>query len=219
MHNKKKAALGISSLLFLGGAAVMGVQALPAEGHQAPSAVELQMLNPEPFTTSTASTSPAPAPAHVEAVLGPNQVTAPAVGLHLTLVNGARGTQGTVELPDPNRAAVYQDSAPVDASAGATVIAGHVNFPDASWAPMSAIARLHAGDLINVTNSAGQEHRFSVTSLQLYPQQNLPDELFTTTGDRVLHLVTCGGPIETVNGQPAFTHNIVITATPAERTP
>lgn len=227
MQNKKNVALGLSSLIFLGGAAFMGFQALPAAdvGHHVPSATEIQMLDPEPFGPGSTITTPAPAThadsdlSHEEAPMGPDQISAPTVGLHLSLVNGARGVQGAIELPDPNLAAVYQDSAPLNASAGATVIAGHVNYPDASWAPMATITRLHAGDLIKVSDSTGTIHNFSVTSLQLYPQQNLPAELFTTTGDRVLHLVTCGGPLDTVNGQPAFTHNIVVTAAPAEGTP
>ncbi|WP_422759324.1 class F sortase [Paenarthrobacter sp. C1] len=227
MQNKRNVALGLSSLILLGGAAFMGVQALPAaDGSQhVPSATEIQLLDPEPFGPGSTSTTPAPG-SHInldfpdkEVVIGPDQVSAPTVGLHLSLVNGARGVQGAIELPDPNLAAVYQDSAPLNASAGATVIAGHVNYPDASWAPMATITRLRAGDLIQASDSTGTIHNFSVTSLQLYPQQNLPAELFTTTGDRVLHLVTCGGPLDTVNGQPAFTHNIVVTAAPAEGTP
>ncbi|MFC8041837.1 class F sortase [Paenarthrobacter sp. NPDC057355] len=221
MQNKKNLALGISSLIFLGGAAVMGIQAVPAEsGHQGPSTAEIQMLNPEPFAPNNITSKSTPSPhSGTETVMGPDQIAAPGVGLHLSLVNGARGAEGSIELPDPNLAAVYQDSAPLDASAGATVIAAHVNYPDASWAPMSAIARLHAGDLIKVTDSTGTAHRFAVTSLQLYPQQSLPPELFALDGERVLHLVTCGGPVETVNGKPAFTHNIVVTAIPAEGTP
>ena len=221
MQNKKNLALGISSLIFLGGAAFMGIQAVPADdGHRGPSAAEIQMLNPEPFTPDTTITNQVPSPrSEAEAAMEPDQIAAPGVGLHLSLVNGARGAQGSIALPDPNLAAVYQDSAPLNASTGATVIAGHVNYPDASWAPMSAITRLRAGDLIKTTDNTGAEHRFSVTSLQLYPQQSLPPELFDLEGERVLHLVTCGGPVETVNGAPAFTHNIVVTAVPAEGTP
>lgn len=221
MQNKKNIALGISSLILLGGAAFLGIQAVPADdGHKSPAAAEIQLLNPEPFAPNNTITSTIPSAfSGTAAVMGPDQIAAPDVGLHLSLVNGARGAQGSIELPDSNLAAVYQDSAPLDASAGATVIAGHVNYPDASWAPMSAITRLHAGDLVRVTDSTGAEHRFSVTSLQLYPQQSLPPELFALDGERVLHLVTCGGPVETVNGIPAFTHNIVVTAVPAEGTP
>lgn len=226
MQNKKNVALGLFSLIFLGGAAFMGVQAIPAGdgGHHVPPSAEIQMLDPEPFSPGSSITTTTPAiPAdgdlpREEVVLGPDQVSAPTVGLHLSLVNGARGTQGAIELPDPNLAAVYQDSAPLDASAGATVIAGHVNYPNASWAPMASITKLRAGDLIQASDSAGTIHNFSVTSLQLYPQQNLPAELFTVSGERVLHLVTCGGPLDTVDGQPAFTHNIVVTAVPAEGT-
>lgn len=221
MQNKKNLALGVSSLIFLGGAAFLGIQALPAnDGPAGPSAAEMQMLNPEPFAPDITSPKHVPSSrSESEAVLGPDQIAAPNVGLHLSLVNGALGAHGSIELPDPNLAAVYQNSAPLNAAAGATVIAGHVNYPDASWAPMSAITRLHAGDLIKTTDDTGAEHRFSVTSLQLYPQQSLPPELFALDGQRVLHLVTCGGPIETVNGTPAFTHNIVVTAVPAEGTP
>lgn len=219
---KKNLTLALTSFLLLTGAGILGFQAILAQGTaQAPPAADEQLLNPEPFnantlaqdpvpTADTATESPASAPA------GPDQLVASDVGLNIQLVTGGRGTDGEMALPEPDFAAVYTDSAALDARAGSTVIAGHVNYRDASWAPMSAIAKLNAGDLVRISDHAGTVRTYTVTALQVYPQQALPEELFTRTGPRTAHLITCGGPLETANGHPAFTHNTVITAVPAE---
>ena len=220
----KNLAPALLSCIMLAAAVFLGFQVMTAQDtNPAPTATEAQLLNPEPFGPGTdaqpLSDTPGVAPnpqTAAPAPTGPDQLVAPDVGLSIQLVTGGRGPDGDMALPEPDLAAVYTDSAALDALAGSTVIAGHVNYRDAAWAPMSAIAKLKAGNRILISDHTGTIRTYTVTALQLYPQQGLPAELFTRTGPRTVHLVTCGGPIETVNGQPAFTHNTVITAVPAE---
>ncbi len=48
--------------------------------------------------------------------------------------------------------------------------------------------------------------------MKTVPKNRLPQALFTRTGDRMLYLVTCGGPFNAALGH--YRDNVILTAVP-----
>lgn len=132
-------------------------------------------------------------------------LTIPSVGLSMPLVpSGVSG--GEMQLPASHAAGVLTSSSPTTAGAGTTTIAGHVNWTDGTYAPMSALYHTAPGDTV-ITD--GVEWR--VTRTYGVGQDELSDivSLTDTAGTRKLILVTCKA---TENG---YTDNLVVEAEPA----
>lgn len=119
---------------------------------------------------------------------------------------------GALVLP-PAPGTVLYDETTAPGQPGSTLIAGHVNYDDLSLSPFSQIAGLEKGAPILVTDDAGAVHEYAVDSLQVYDQQALPDDLFSTSGQDRLVLVTCSGASISTGGAWAYEYNLVVTAT------
>lgn len=152
-------------------------------------------------------------------VIAPNVLAIPSVGLQVPLVHrGAfRNESGQLQmsLPQSAFAAISTDAAPLKASSGNTVIAGHVNYGGslAPVAPMSLITKATAGTKVFISDASGKIYAFAVTAVE----PNVPHaelaarkDFFSMSGPRLLKLVTCGGTTE--NG--TYTHNVIVTAVP-----
>lgn len=166
----------------------------------------------KPFTTSDpAIEDPAPAPTDQ----GPNRLRIPSVGLDIELTTIA-AAQKELVLPSSDKAGITTQTASLAASAGTTLITGHVNFVSGADAPMALIKKAARGAKIFVTDAAGTVYAFIAETLDDYPKQALPDWVYDTEGPRQLALATCGGAIGMVNGQRTFVDNTILTATPNE---
>jgi sortase (surface protein transpeptidase) len=147
--------------------------------------------------------------------MGPNEVSSPEMNLVIPwvpagLIHKASGS--AVDVPVSFQSGWVTTTSPVGSRTGPTVIVGHVNYADGSWAPMSNIHYAEPGMAIRVSDGAGGIETFTVASRTVVEQTRISDLVaFTTTGPRQLILITCGGPLE--NG--IYTHNEVVVATPA----
>lgn len=128
----------------------------------------------------------------------------PAQGVTTPIVE-APAVLGVMHLPEPSQAGWLTQSAPIDSEAGTTVLAGHINWHDGSYAPMSSLYHLYPDDHVYITGSENQlwqvVDRTSVNQGELSDVMSLTD----TTGPRRMLLVTCK---ETEEG---YTDNLVIT--------
>lgn len=61
----------------------------------------------------------------------------------------------------------------------------------------------------------GVEHHWRAVGLSVHDAHELPLDLFRTDGSHRLALVTCAGPVITVNGRHEYRDNLVIIAEPA----
>ncbi|WP_030013646.1 class F sortase [Curtobacterium sp. S6] len=121
-----------------------------------------------------------------------------------------------VDAPD----GVWDDATgPIGSEAGATLLAGHVNYPDGRLSPWGKLHRIRECSRITATDPAGKPHAYLVTDLYIVPQRELPDhpELTDRAGPPRLYLVTCAGP-ETPGVSPGlfqYQDNLIVVAQPA----
>jgi len=176
--------------------------------------------------TSTGDTHQAPVPAHtyeaadtepagyqfpdVAKVDGP-RVVIPAIDVEVRLMDAAM-SDGILAVPQAPHAGWYEGSRPPGSQQGATVIAGHVDYPTRELTPFGRIHKLPQGSEIYVVDEDGTRHTYVATALRLFEQDTLPPELFVSTGDPVLHLVTCAGDSVGEGGQWNYEYNLVVTA-------
>lgn len=199
-------------------------------------AFQLSDAAPQPVTDSSpsASTTPAPAtaplpdktfdektkdaytpaPVATPISLKPSTLNIPSLGISASVVTGGE-QDGNMVLPESSKVALYSGAAALTSDKGSTVIAGHVNFADGSAGALGPLYRIVKGAPIYASDAAGKVHTYKVTKLEILDKKALPDDIFRTSGDKQLVVVTCGGDIEKVNGVLAYTHNLVVTAEPA----
>ena len=160
---------------------------------------------PPPPATSTPA-APAPPPAQ------PNNSVRLARGGTATLVP-MEVVNGVLPVPEGVREAAWWGAA-LDAGAGATVLAGHVNWRGATG-PFAELWQAKLGDVVTVLDEDGRAYRFQVRQLVTVHKDQLPgraQELFGQDGAHRLVLVTCGG--RWVGGQDGYEENRIVIAEP-----
>lgn len=138
----------------------------------------------------------------------------PVVTRNLVTTDGATTE---MDLPVSYQAGWLASSAAVGAEQGTTVIAGHVNWADGSWAPMSNLYNATPGMTVLVTGEDGSLTSWRVTQSDTVPQTELSDlfALTDTTGPRQLILITCEASLNN-QGDLLFDKNHVVTAIPLQ---
>lgn len=120
---------------------------------------------------------------------------------------------GVLPVPEGVREATWW-GAGFAASAGATVLAGHVNWKGATG-PFAELWESRPGDQVTVVDADGDTHRYRVRRLVTLHKNELParaEELFGQDGTHRLVLVTCGG--RWVGGPEGYEENRVVIADP-----
>lgn len=144
----------------------------------------------------------------------PNTLAAPGVSLTVPLEYTGLTELGDLAIPIPEHAGIFTGSAPLAADAGSTLIAGHVTDPQGAFAPMAQLALLKAGDLVVTVDADGTRRDWTVIASTVIPRIGLPQDLWQSTGERKLILVTCASPAQANTGVVNFTDNLVVTAVP-----
>ncbi len=129
------------------------------------------------------------------------------LGLQVTVEAGG-AENGVAEVPESGSAAWY-DGSTRPGENGATIIAGHVDY-DRRPGIFFHLSELAVGDRVEVETITGSTVGYRVTGMAYHPQGELPSRLFDTTGDDVLHLITCGGRFDNKRGH--YSHNLVVSA-------
>ncbi|MDQ8043985.1 MAG: sortase [Patulibacter sp.] len=107
----------------------------------------------------------------------------------------------------------WQDGAAPGASAGSILIAGHVDSAKKGAGVFYPLKNAKKGDTIVLLTVDGKQRTYRVTGQRKVLKNQLPQSLFTRTGDRRLYLVTCGGPFNAKLGH--YRDNVIVTAVPA----
>ncbi|GAB2714043.1 class F sortase [Arthrobacter bambusae] len=168
---------------------------------------------PVPFTATGPDTYTGPAETPS---LPPDTLSIPGVDLTIGLVDEGRDSSGYLVIPDSSIAARYTGAAAVCAAKGSTLLAGHVNFPNGSLAPMASLVRVTKGMPLYVSDKAGMTCRYKITSLESLAKTSLPADTLATDGSPVLRVITCdlASPFIPVAGHTQFANNTVATAIP-----
>lgn len=123
---------------------------------------------------------------------------------------------GEMEVPDATEIGWWEyGSAP--GLPGATVLAAHVSWNDA-LGPFFRLGDAEIGDRLEVTAGDGSVRVYQVVERTMYVKDGLPaDRIWTTAGDEVLVLITCGGDFNPSISR--YRHNIVVYAVPVDSLP
>lgn len=151
--------------------------------------------------------------------LRPGELMIPRVNLVLPVVERGIVRDGSrtrsMELPVSFAAARLRESASITAHHGTTVVAGHVNWSDGSWAPMSNLYNTAPGMPVYLADRSGRLTTWRITATADIPQSQLSHRvsLTDTRGPRRLVLITCKAE-RGADGSVVFTRNWVVTAEP-----
>ena len=123
---------------------------------------------------------------------------------------------GELEVPDETEVGWYQyGSAP--GLPGATVLAAHVSW-NRKIGPFHQLGRLEPGAQVDVVADDGSTRVYQVVERTIYDKDSLPmDRIWTTTGDEILVLITCGGSYNPDIRR--YRQNIVVYALPVDVVP
>jgi len=212
-------ALGLTMIVAAAGATLLGQpQSVPGEpvpvGHSRtvdPQAGPAPVAVPDTTTSSTAAPPP-PTTQQTPQPPAPNTVLLPKGGRSSLVRSGVAG-DGTLQIPNGvTKAALW--GAALDGPAGATLIAGHINWEGVAG-PFAELWGAQAGQAVTVVDGNGRQLKFVVDQVLTVDKDNLPqhsDELFGQTGPHRLVLVTCGG--KWVGGALGYDQNRVVIAHP-----
>jgi hypothetical protein len=130
------------------------------------------------------------------------------------LVRREIGPDGVLPIPSAINQATWWGAEP-SAPAGATVLAGHINWKGAVG-PFAELWHAKVGDPAIVVGASGQTFNYRVSQVVTLHKDELPSrapELFAQDGPHRLVLVTCGG--QWVGGEVGYASNQIVVATPA----
>ncbi|WP_374977221.1 class F sortase [Microbacterium trichothecenolyticum] len=180
-----------------------------APSASAPSATATALPTPA-VQVPVAAATPPPARQPVP----PVRVVAASIDVDVPVVPVGVETGGFMELPaDPAIGGWYRFGADPAASDGNVVISAHVDSPEYPIGPFSRLRDLAVGEVVEVTDAAGDARRYAVQSVTYYPKADLPvDDVFARSGARNLVLITCGGEFDSRTGR--YADNVVAIATP-----
>ncbi|MCZ4514466.1 class F sortase [Streptomyces sp. ActVer] len=164
-----------------------------------------------PNTPAAAGTASPAAPGATQPAV-PTEVAIPSLGITSSLMELGRNTDGTVEVPPPEKGmtAGWYIGGSVPGEVGPAVIIGHNNtrFGKAVFHDLKKITK---GADITVANNRGESARFTVTDTESVSKDSFPTKkVYGPTKDRALRLVTCDGDFDT-EGHPV--NNLIVYAT------
>jgi hypothetical protein len=95
---------------------------------------------------------------------------------------------------------------------GVALLTSNIDTRPEGRGVLAGLVRLSEGDEIRVTAADGTVQRWSVIARTQHRKDELPQELFSRSGEPVLALVTCGGPFDaTVR---TYRDNVIVWAGP-----
>jgi LPXTG-site transpeptidase (sortase) family protein len=191
---------------------------------QTPSTRAPQIDRDSPRTTFGPSDSPRPAlPAPPRTAVPPTsslpaipfsfptRIAIPSLEVDAEIVAVGLEPDGSMEIPPAEVAGWYHYGPKPGAETGSAVIAGHVASQGLPGVFLK-LRSLPVGDEVTVTDADGRTHRYVVSERFQVGKGQLPSaELFRTSGEPVLTLITCGGEFDRKSRR--YSDNVIIRAT------
>jgi hypothetical protein len=127
---------------------------------------------------------------------------------HVGVIDGVLGVP-----TDVSRVGWWSAGSRPGAAAGSVVIDGHVDDVTQGPGAFFSLGQLVQGDTATVKTAGGAVLNYRVVALQIFDKsEDLPPDLFTSTGPPRLVLITCGGEFD--QAALSYTDNIVVFAEP-----
>lgn len=169
---------------------------------------------PEPFVHAVGQPLPDPEPAPGDP-LPADALLIDSLGISAPLLPGAVSNQSLRIPSDPAKLTLYSGGAGPCDPEGTVLLAGHVS----SYGVHGALWPLHKiqpGATAFVTCADGTVTAWQAVSVQVEHKDDLPQDVFSDTGDLRLVIVTCGGPVMS-NGH--YRDNVIVTFAPVVTSP
>jgi predicted outer membrane protein len=125
----------------------------------------------------------------------------------------AAGGDGQLQVPQsPSNVGWWAAGAAPGSASGTVLLAGHVDSARQGRGVFAALWNVPVGAKVAVTAGDGSVHRYHIVARRIYPQEQLPPDLFHGASKPRLVLVTCTGTYN--HSQHRYTHNLVLYAIP-----
>jgi hypothetical protein len=180
--------------------------------HPQPPSPLTRAADPSASGTPSATTT-APAPQGEATLPGePIRLTIPSQRVQAAVVP-VQAPAGVLVVPDNiQQVGWWTGSALAGATAGTTVLDGHVDSATAGPGALFRLQELHEGDPLRL-DTATRQLRYTITGRLIISKTGpLPAELFSSAGLPRLVLISCGGPFD--RATRSYRDNIVVIAVP-----
>jgi LPXTG-site transpeptidase (sortase) family protein len=117
---------------------------------------------------------------------------------------------GDMEIPGASEVGWYRYG-PVPGAQGSSVLAAHISW-NGTDGVFRRLARAEPGQRFTVAFEDESIAEYEVVAIRQYPKDQLPDELFSTSGEPQVVLITCGGSFN--RSLNSYADNIVAYAIP-----
>jgi hypothetical protein len=117
---------------------------------------------------------------------------------------------GEMEIPDSVAQVGWYRLGAAPGRTGSAVLAGHVDSRSQGRGAFFTLAGVEPGAPVTVVDTRGVEHHFEVVARRQFPKDGLPPDLFSTTGEPRLALITCGGDFNSTTR--SYRDNVVVYA-------
>jgi Sortase domain len=181
-------------------------------GSTSPGASSTTPAALSPAHPPSASHKPAPPPKPT------NRLVIPSLRVNAVLLDESIVNNSLTIPDDVDDVGHYRAGAPLVGSVGTVLLAGHVNERGQGNGALFELARIAANAVVQTVTAAGATSTWHVTSVHEVNKAALPQDIFAAGGPRRLVVVTCGGALEPIPGDPgAFSYqdNVIVTAVPA----
>ncbi len=132
------------------------------------------------------------------------------IGVDAPVRSVGQESNGEMEIPESVAEIGWYRPGAMPGRPGSAVLAGHVDSRSQGRGAFFRLSELQPGARITVTDTRRAEHQFEVVARRQFPKQQLPADLFATTGEPRLTLITCGGVFD--NAASSYRDNIVVYA-------
>ncbi len=144
---------------------------------------------------------------------GPRRLGIPSLGVDAPVEDEELTGTGELVIPgDPATVGRWRDGPDLSATAGTTLLAGHVNFSGVGRGALAELHRIRPRELVVTTDASGHVYRWRVSAASVHHKDALP--AFERSGRRQLALVTCGGPVLQTGKGHSYRDNILVYADP-----
>jgi sortase A len=117
-----------------------------------------------------------------------------AIDLDAPIIPVGINEKGEMDVPDSAQVAGWYEKGPLPGQDGSAVIAGHLDTWIGTAGLFNRLHELKTGDVIEVTDAAGNVTLFEVLRTRAYPLSQAPEEIvFSDAAVPQLNLITCAG--------------------------
>ena len=188
---------GSLAVLLLAGAGgwMVATGLTPAEPEAAPTAQPFEVSPEDALQAARAAlAAEAAQPSRSEASLGADRLVIPALDVDAPLVLD-RVLAGQLQIPsDPGQLTLYEDGGQPCGTQGTVLVAGHVSSYGTPGA-LHDLARIQPGQVARVPCHDGTVTTWAAVRAEESIKSALPQDVFDSSGEHRLVVVTCGGPV------------------------